>query len=93
MHRIKFKITRNGWEEKDIAETISVTIAPASLFEPYLKTGEDHRWVLDANNDWFMSYDPESKEVELAYRYAAGFNNEAIEAIVALGKWLEWNMN
>lgn len=90
MHRVKFKVERKAWTEEAIAEHITEVLYPKVGTRAFFQDGE-HKWQLGGNNDWFMRFDREMREVELSYRYS--HTPEADAAMDALAVWLAWNMN
>lgn len=51
-------------------------------FEPYTMNSCDRQWVIDAGNDWFLTFDPDDETlVRIRHRYGD------TDALQALATW------
>ena len=70
MDRVTFTV-HHLWSEESIVQRMNriVTGVDATPGVPYKK--DNGNWVLDTGNNWFLSFNAETREATLQGRYAA----------------------
>lgn len=67
MFEVKF-IARAKLSEEYIAERLAKIVGFEDFCPPF-KKDSGYKWQLNGTNDWWMDFNPETREVTLAYRY------------------------
>jgi hypothetical protein len=79
---LKFQVKSN-WSEEQIANRLAQIVGLTEGCPPFTKDS-GYRWQLNASNNWWMDYDPEKREVTLAYRY----DHDGL--LKSMKQFLEW---